>query len=170
MLYEPGSCIKHSFEAKNCNIIKVRSESHNTIVQLKTQAKPIDLSRTAHLQFRVLNLIHESDVHSRPGANQRKKRESSALTAAVQPTPKRDSVPQHCWENRSETALADDRRRLLEELTGPDGVIDEKLRGLVSLCRWEMYCQRASVHHRLTTKDSAYNKDAIQACLLYLRW
>ena len=61
-----------SFEAKNRKISKVRSESRNTIVQSKTQAKPIDLIRTAHLQFRALNLIHESDVHSRPGANRRK--------------------------------------------------------------------------------------------------
>ena len=32
-------------------------------------------------------------------------------------------------------ALADDRRRLLEELTGPDGVIDGKLQDLV-FTRW----------------------------------
>ena len=37
-----------SFEANNCNISKVRSESCNKIVQSKTQAKPINLSRTAH--------------------------------------------------------------------------------------------------------------------------
>ena len=28
-------------------------------------------------------------------------------------------------------ALADDRQRLLDKLTGPDGVIDRKLKGLV---------------------------------------
>ena len=37
-----------SFEASNCNIRKVRSESLNTISQLTTQAKPINLSRTTH--------------------------------------------------------------------------------------------------------------------------
>ena len=40
------------FEANNCNIIKVKSEIRNTIVHLKTQAKPINLSPTAHPQFR----------------------------------------------------------------------------------------------------------------------
>ena len=40
-----------SFEAINCNISKVRSEIRNIIVHSTTQAKPIDLSRTAHLQF-----------------------------------------------------------------------------------------------------------------------
>ena len=53
-----------SFEANNLNISKVRSESRNTIVQSKTQAKPIDLSQTAHLKLRALNLRHELDVHS----------------------------------------------------------------------------------------------------------
>ena len=120
-----------SFEAKNRKISKVRSESRNTIVQSTKQTKPIGLSSTAHPKFRELNLRHDSDVHSRPGANQIKKLYLSALEAAVQPTPKRDSVPQHWWENRSATALADDRWRLLEELTGPDGVIDGKLQGLV---------------------------------------
>ena len=37
-----------SFETNNRNISKVRSEIRNTIVQSKTQAKPIDLSRTTH--------------------------------------------------------------------------------------------------------------------------
>ena len=54
---------------------------------------------------------------------------------AVQPTPKRDSVPRHWWKNRSATELAYDRQDLLEELTGPDGAIDGKLRGLV-FPRW----------------------------------
>ena len=62
-------------------------------------------------------------------------RESSTLAEAVQPTPKRDSVLQHWWEKMSATALADYRRRLLEDLTGPYGVIDGKLRGLV-FPRW----------------------------------
>ena len=31
--------------------------------------------------------------------------------------------------------MPDDQRRLLEELTGPDGFIDEKLRGIVFL-KW----------------------------------
>ena len=119
------------FEASNRNISKVRNKTHNTIVQSKTQAKPINLSRNDHPQFQALNLRHELDMHSRPGTNRRKKRESSALVAAVHPTPKRDSVPQHWWENRSATALDDDRRWLLEELTGPGGFIDGKLRGLV---------------------------------------
>ena len=44
-----------SFEAKNRKISKVRSESRNTIVQSKTQSKPINLSRTAHMQIRALN-------------------------------------------------------------------------------------------------------------------
>ena len=66
-----------------------------------------------------------------PAQNRSKKRKSSALAEAVQPTPQRDSAPHHWWENRSATALADDRRRLLEELTGPDGVINGKLRGLI---------------------------------------
>ena len=74
-------------------------------------------------------------MHSRTGANRRKKRESSALAEAVQPTPKRDSVPQNWWENRSATALADDPWRLIKELTWPDGVIDGKLQDLVSQ-RW----------------------------------
>ena len=81
-----------SFEANNCNIIKVGSEKRNTIAQSKTQAKPISLSRTAHPQFKALNLRHDSDVHSRPGAKWRKKRESSSLEADVQPTPKQDSI------------------------------------------------------------------------------
>ena len=63
-----------SFEANNHNISKFKSESRNQIVQSKTQAKHIDLSRTAHPQFRALNLRHESDVHSQPGANRIKKR------------------------------------------------------------------------------------------------
>ena len=74
-------------------------------------------------------------MRSQSGANQSKKRESSALAAAVQLTPKRDSVPQHWWENMSETALDDDHRWLLDDLTGPDGVIDGNLRGLVFI-RW----------------------------------
>ena len=70
-------------------------------------------------------------MHSRPGANQRKKCESSTLVAAVQPIPKRDSVPRNWCKNRSAMALDDEQHRLLKELTGPDGVIDGKLRGLV---------------------------------------
>ena len=57
------------------------------------------------------------------------------MAAAVHTTPKRDSVPQHWWGNKSAKALVDDQRRLLEELTGPDGIIDGKLRGLV-FQRW----------------------------------
>ena len=57
------------------------------------------------------------------------------LVEAVQPTTKWDSVPRHWWENRSATSLADDQRRLLEELNGQNGVIDGKLRGLV-FPRW----------------------------------
>ena len=79
-----------SFEANNHNTSKVKSEIRNAIVQSKTHSKPINLSRTAHRQHRALDLIHKSDVHSRPGANQRKKHKSSALAAAVQPTPKRE--------------------------------------------------------------------------------
>ena len=48
------------------------------------------------------------------------------MAEAVQPTPKWYSVLQQWWENRSATALAHDRRRLLKELTGPDGDIDGK--------------------------------------------
>ena len=55
--------------------------------------------------------------------------------ASVQPTPKQESLPQHWWESRSETALADDQQRLLEELTRTDGIIDGKLRGLI-FPRW----------------------------------
>ena len=84
-----------SFEASNRKISKFRSKICTTIAQSTTQAKPIDLSWTANSQFRALSLRHKSDVHSRSGANQRKKRKSSALVAAVQPTPKQDSVPQH---------------------------------------------------------------------------
>ena len=87
-----------SVEANNCSISKLRSESRNKTVQSKTQAKPIDLSRTAHPQLRSLSLRHKSDVHSGPSANRRKKRESSMLAAHVQPTPKRDSVLQHWWK------------------------------------------------------------------------
>ena len=58
-----------SFEANNCNSSKVRIESHNTIVQPKTQAKSIDLSRTAHPQFITLNLRHDLDVHYQPVAD-----------------------------------------------------------------------------------------------------
>ena len=87
-----------SFEANNRNISKFRSESRNTIVQSKTQAKPIDLSRTAHPQFLSLNLRHESDVHSQPSANRRKKCKSGALAAAVRPTPKWYSVPRYWWK------------------------------------------------------------------------
>ena len=46
--------VEDSFEANNHNISKVRSESRNKIVHSKTQSKPIDLSWTAHLQFRAL--------------------------------------------------------------------------------------------------------------------
>ena len=59
------------------------------------------------------------------------------MAAALQPTSKRYSVKKHWWEKRSAVALADDRRRLLEELTGIDGVIDGKLRGLV-FPRWRV--------------------------------
>ena len=64
--------IEDSFEANNHNISKFRSESLNTIAQSKTQSKPINLSRTADTQFRALNLRHELNVHSQPGANRRK--------------------------------------------------------------------------------------------------
>ena len=114
---------------------KVISEIRNTVVQSKTQAKTIDLNQTAHPQSQALNLRHESDVHSLSGANRRKKRKLSALVADVQPTPKRDSVLRHWWKNRSATALSDDQRRLLKELTGTDGFINVKLRGLV-FPRW----------------------------------
>ena len=40
-----------SFEPNNSNISKVRNVSRNTIAQSKTQAKPINLSRTTHPQF-----------------------------------------------------------------------------------------------------------------------
>ena len=43
-------------------------------------------------------------MHSRPGANQRKNRESSALAAAVHPTTKRDSVLPYWCKNRSANA------------------------------------------------------------------
>ena len=86
--FNKNSCMyldhaEDSFEANNRNIIKVRSKSRNKIVQSKTQAKPIDLSRTAHPKSHVFNLRHESGVHSQPGVNWRKKHESSALAAAV---------------------------------------------------------------------------------------
>ena len=123
--------VEDSFEVNNRNISKVRRKIRNTISQSKKKDKPINLSRTDHPQFRALNLRHKSGVHSQPGANRRKKRESSVLAAAVHPTPKRDSVPRHWWENRSTTAFSDDQRRLIDDLTGPDGAIDGKLRGLV---------------------------------------
>ena len=123
--------VKDSFEAINCNTSKVRSERRNTIAQPTTQAKYIVLSWTAHTQFRALNLRHDSDMHYWSGANPSKKRESRALVAAIQPIPKRYRVLQHWWGNRSEKALADDQRRLLEELTGTDGVIDGKLQGIL---------------------------------------
>ena len=88
------------FEASNHNTSKIRSKIRNTIVQSTTKAKPINLSQTTHLQLRALNLRHKSDVHSRSVANQSKKSESSALAAAVQPIPKRDSVPRYWWKNR----------------------------------------------------------------------
>ena len=53
-----------SFEARNCDTSKIRSQSLNTIVLSTTHAKPIDLSQTAHLQLRALNLRHKLDVHS----------------------------------------------------------------------------------------------------------
>ena len=64
-----NSCItrEHSenvFEVRNCNTSKVRSKIRNKIAQSITQAKPIDLIRTAHLQVRATNLRHDSDVHS----------------------------------------------------------------------------------------------------------
>ena len=74
-------------------------------------------------------------MHSRPGANQIKKCEESTFAAVVQPTPKWDSVTQHWWENRSAKALDDEQRRLLKELTGPDGVIGGNLKGLI-FPRW----------------------------------
>ena len=40
-----------SFEASNHSISKVKGKSRNTIVQSKTQTKPIKLNRTAHPQF-----------------------------------------------------------------------------------------------------------------------
>ena len=40
-----------SFEARNHNIVKVRSKRRNKIAQSTTKAKPIDLSQTAHSQF-----------------------------------------------------------------------------------------------------------------------
>ena len=131
------------FEANNRKTSKVRSQSRNIIVQSKTQAKPISLSRTAHRKFRALNLRHEWNVNSQSSAKQSKNRESSVLAAAVQPTPKRYSVPRHWWKNRSSTALADDQRRLPEELTGPDGVIDGKLQGILSP-RWRARRQPAA--------------------------
>ena len=83
------------FEASNRKISKVRIKRRNTSAQSNIQAKRINLSCTAHPQFRALNLKHKSDVHSPPGANRRKKRESTALAAVVQPTTKWDSVPRH---------------------------------------------------------------------------
>ena len=70
-------------------------------------------------------------MYSRSVSNNSKKRKSSALAKAVHPAPKRDRNLQHWWKNRSETALADDRRQLLEDLTVQDGVINGKSRGLV---------------------------------------
>ena len=55
---------KDSFEANNSNIRKVRSKSRNKIAQSKTQAKPINLGRTAHPQFQGMNLRQKSDVKS----------------------------------------------------------------------------------------------------------
>ena len=69
-------------------------------------------------------------MHSRSGANQGKKRELSALAAAVQPIPTWDSGPRHWWGNRPATALADDQRQLLKDSTATDGVIDGKLQRL----------------------------------------
>ena len=40
--------VEDSFEARNCNTIKVRGKSRNTIAQLTTKVKPIDLGWTAH--------------------------------------------------------------------------------------------------------------------------
>ena len=42
---------EESFEVSYHKISKVRSASRNKIAQSKTQAKPIDLSRTAHPQL-----------------------------------------------------------------------------------------------------------------------
>ena len=56
------------FEASNRNTRKVRSESCNRIVMSTTQAKPIDLSWTAHPQLRALNLRHEWNVNSQSSA------------------------------------------------------------------------------------------------------
>ena len=106
-----------SFEASNCNTGKVRSKSRNEIAQ---STKPINLSQTAHPQFRALDLRHESDVHSRPGANQRKISSRAHWRQLYSQHQKRDSVTQHWWKNSSETALDDDQRRLLEDLTGLD--------------------------------------------------
>ena len=122
---------EESFEVSNRNVSKVRSEIRNKIGQSTTQANPIDLSRTAHPQFRALNLRHELYVHSQSGAKRSKKCKSSTLAAAIQPIPKRDSIPQRWWQDRLATELNDDQRRLLEELTGTNGVIDGNLRGLV---------------------------------------
>ena len=46
-----------------------------------------------------------------------------------------DEEPRHWWENRSPIALAKDRRDLLEEIAGENGVIDGKIRGIV-FPRW----------------------------------
>ena len=81
-----------SFEASNCKTSKVRSKIRNTIARSTTQAKPIDLSQTAHPELRALNLRHKTDVHSRSGTNRSEKCELSVLAAAVQPTPKLYSV------------------------------------------------------------------------------
>ena len=61
-----------SFEASNHDTRKFIRKSRNTIYLSTTQAKPIDLSRTSHLQFQALNLRHELDVHCQSGANRRK--------------------------------------------------------------------------------------------------
>ena len=124
-----------SCEAINHNTDKIRIKIRNEIVQSTNLAKPIDLRCTAYPQLQALNLRHELDVYYQPGANQSKKRESSVLTAAVQPTPKSDSVLRHWWKNRSAMELAYDQRQLLEELTRPDGVINGKIRSLV-FPRW----------------------------------
>ena len=82
-----------SFEASNCNTSKGRSKIRNEIAQSTNLYNPINLSWTTHPQLRALNLRHKLDVHSRSGANWSKKRKLSALTAALQPTPKKDRVP-----------------------------------------------------------------------------
>ena len=68
-----------------------------------------------------------------PSRKQTRTAHPQAATTPV--TPKCDSVPRHWWTNRAASALADDRRRLLEEIMRPDGIIDEQFRGMCSEIR-----------------------------------